>query len=228
MSTNAPIPAARVELVDLTRVAIANEGGDFELRGVEPGAHHVLVRRIGYSPLDTTMTFAPGPALSRQIFLAPLAILDSVRVTASNLLRSFEENRRGGLGHFFTRAELEAQHVQYLAQAIDLLPGISIARGKGSSAWVTSRHGALMGGKVVVPDIGDRMRGAGAACYARVFLNDTEVYHGRSGEPLFDINSIPVDMIEAMEVYSAFETPAKYTGLNTCAVVVIWTRITFP
>lgn len=74
----------------------------------------------------------------------------------------------------------------------------------------------------------DRALGAGAACYARVFLNNTEVYHGRSGEPLFDIKSIPVDMIEAMEVYSAFETPAKYTGLNTCAVVVIWTRITFP
>jgi hypothetical protein len=44
-------------------------------------------------------------------------------------------------------------------------------------------------------------------------------------EPLFDINSIPVAQIEAIEYYaSAAETPTKYSALNSqCGVLVIHT-----
>jgi hypothetical protein len=42
-------------------------------------------------------------------------------------------------------------------------------------------------------------------------------------EPLFDINSIPVASIEAIEYYAtAAETPMKYATLNSeCGVLVI-------
>ncbi len=74
-------------------------------------------------------------------------------------------------------------------------------------------------------------------CYALVYVDDHLVFRGQktgggrgSGasqvwEPLFDINSVPVAEIEAIEYYaSAAETPLKYSVLNSqCGVVVIHT-----
>jgi hypothetical protein len=75
-------------------------------------------------------------------------------------------------------------------------------------------------------DAADSASGAKKTCYAQVYLDRHFVYHGRPAEPLFDINSIPPDRIEAIEYYaSPAQTPAMYTQLNsTCGVVVIWTR----
>ena len=63
------------------------------------------------------------------------------------------------------------------------------------------------------------------------YLDDHLVFRGQKlgyppkWEPLFDINSIPVAMIEAIEYYaSAAQTPMKYSVLNSqCGVVVIHT-----
>jgi hypothetical protein len=66
-------------------------------------------------------------------------------------------------------------------------------------------------------------------CYAVVFVDDQPVFRnqklGNVMEPLFDINSIPVAQIEAIEYYaSAAQTPMKYSVLNSqCGVVVIHT-----
>ena len=48
---------------------------------------------------------------------------------------------------------------------------------------------------------------------------------GHTWEPLFDINTIPVADIEAVEYYaSAAETPSKYATLDSqCGVLVIHT-----
>jgi hypothetical protein len=55
-------------------------------------------------------------------------------------------------------------------------------------------------------------------------------YGSANGEwtlpPLFDVNSIAPDRIEAIEFYSSpAQTPAKYSGLGSvCGVLVIYTR----
>jgi hypothetical protein len=58
---------------------------------------------------------------------------------------------------------------------------------------------------------------------------DGHMVSGRSqSDPLFDMNSIQPDQIEAIEFYAGpSETPPEYSGLNsTCGVLVIWTRKT--
>ena len=70
-------------------------------------------------------------------------------------------------------------------------------------------------------------------CYALVYLDNQLVFGGRKtgnvpravGEPLFDINSISVASIEAIEYYaSAAQTPPKYATRNSdCGVLVIHT-----
>jgi hypothetical protein len=154
--------------------------------------------------------------------------LDSLVVTAraDRYMAEFEENRRLGLGHFFTRVELEKEGVAQVVQAFDRLGAVKVWRGKkqGTSAYVANqRHQSL--GPI---SCGDGTEAAPCACYAQVYLNFTRVFRGARNEPLFDINSIPLDLIEAIEYYSGgAETPLKYSTLNSnCGVVVIWTRRT--
>jgi hypothetical protein len=61
-----------------------------------------------------------------------------------------------------------------------------------------------------------------------VYLNNATVYAGRNEEPLFDVNTIRPDQLEAVEYYAgAAETPLEYGTLDsTCGVLVLWTRRT--
>ncbi|HTE46016.1 MAG TPA: carboxypeptidase regulatory-like domain-containing protein, partial [Gemmatimonadaceae bacterium] len=230
-STERAIAGAEVSLPRLTKTVMTDERGVFRLEDVPEGEQRVVVRRVGYGPLDTTITFVANQMVNRRVFLSRIAMLDSVVVTErlSNLiLRDFEENRRVGLGHFFTRADLEKMSGRPLAQVLAQIPGSRVARGKGSYAWMASSRGfrSMTGRDIPQLDGSDAAKGARPACYAQVYLDNAMVYRRADGEPLFNINSLSPDQIEAIEYYaSPGQTPAKYTKLgSTCGVLVIWTR----
>ena len=70
--------------------------------------------------------------------------------------------------------------------------------------------------------------GAKRDCYANVYLDKVLIYSGRDGEPLFNINSIHPDQLEAVEYYAGpSQTPGEYSTLDsTCGVLVLWRRLT--
>lgn len=229
-STKAPIAGADVSVPELGLSTLSDERGVFRLRDVPPGEQHVLVRRVGFGPLDTRLEFEAGRAVQRTVYLGRAAMLDSVIVTGrmtDRALGDFEDNRRLGLGHFLTRANLKPLEGVGTAGALETIPGISIARSPlGPYAWVQTKRGpqSLSGGYPL--DEGDAAKGAKPGCYAVVYLDNRLVYGNRKiPEPLFDINTIPVSEIEAVEYYaSAAETPGKYNTLNAnCGVLVIHT-----
>ena len=49
-----------------------------------------------------------------------------------------------------------------------------------------------------------------------VFVDDVRQFE-------FDLNQIPAEWIEAMEVYQGFATPAQYNR-DGCGAVLIWTQ----
>jgi hypothetical protein len=119
------------------------------------------------------------------------------------------------------------------------VPGIKVFA-MGPYAWVGSgRHNATsLGGGAVLDDADELKRAPHWDCYALVYLDGHLVFRGQKfrnfthlhgqvlqWEPLFDINSISVSSIEAIEYYaSAAETPMKYATLNSdCGVLVIHT-----
>jgi hypothetical protein len=67
-------------------------------------------------------------------------------------------------------------------------------------------------------------------CYGTVYWDGVRIYkpNGQPPMPLFDLNSIRPDQIEAIEYYSGpAQTPAKYSDLNSaCGVLVIHSRKT--
>jgi Carboxypeptidase regulatory-like domain len=233
-SANMPIGGVEVSLPDLSRTTLTNEQGAFAFRDVPPGAQRVLVRHVGYGPVEAQVAIEAGRTVERHIRMVRATNLDSVVVTAKAVdhqLDDFEENKKVGLGHFLTRAELATQEARPTASVVASLPGIKVAT-VGPYAWIGSgRHNAtsLKRGAPSL-DRSDEAKGAPRwDCYALVYVDDHLVFrnqlHSGVQEPLFDINSIPVAEIEAIEYYaSAAETPTKYSTLNSqCGVVVIHT-----
>jgi len=183
--------------------------------------------------------------MQRHIEMIRSTTLDSVVVQAKSVdhaLDDFEANRKVGLGHFLTRAELAPQEGRTTGAVLTSIPGIKVYV-RGSYAWVgSSRHNvtSLAGaGAILGLDKSDSLKFAPLwECYALVYLDNSVIWRGQRStsrnsrgqvvsiwEPLFDINSIPVTEIEAIEYYaSPAETPMKYAALNSqCGVLVIHT-----
>lgn len=223
-STGKPIAGVEVTVEAPARAVRTDSAGGFVLRDIPAGLRVVRTRILGYTPTNTVIQLTDGVTQSRDILLDRAAVqLDSVRIIARNQrLREFDDDRRIGLGHTVTAAELEARHVQRVVEVFDAFASSRPSRGDGSSAWIASSRPR----RVIRPDLADRMRGATPACYANVYLDGAQVYHGRDEEPLFDINSIPVDQIEGIEYFAGpAETPIRYSSLDmSCGVVVIWTK----
>ena len=53
---------------------------------------------------------------------------------------------------------------------------------------------------------------------------ELEVYIDGARTFSTDLNQIPPDWLDAMEVYLGAEAPVQYSGLNPCGVVLLWTR----
>jgi len=233
-STNQPIVGAEVSMPDLSKTTLTNEQGAFVLRDIAPGSQRVVVRHLGYGPIETQVTFVPGRTTQRRIAMMRTTTLDSVIVTekaVDHALDDFEANRKLGLGHFITRAELAKQEGRTTGAALTTVPGIKVFA-IGPYAWVGSgrKNVTSLQNRPVRLDKTDSAKRAPLwDCYALVYLDDHLVFRGQKlnneWEPLFDINSIPVSEIEAIEYYAtAAETPAKYSTLNSqCGVLVIHT-----
>jgi CarboxypepD_reg-like domain len=234
-STNRPIAGVEVTLPDLGKGTASDEQGAFVLRDVPIGSQRLLVRHVGYGPVETQLTFVGGQTIRRRITMTRSTTLDSMVVTekaVDHQLDDFEENKKLGLGHFLTRTDLAPLENVTTGSVLETLPGIKI-RSVGPYAWIGSgRRNAtsILGVKGLGLDPSDAAKHAPLwDCYALVYLDDHLVFRGQkiggTWEPLFDINSIPVSQIEAIEYFaSAAEMPAKYLTLNSqCGVLVIHT-----
>jgi len=235
-SANVPIGGVEVSLPDLSKSTLTNEQGAFALRDVPPGAQRLVVRRVGYGPVEARVAIEAGRSIERHIRMLRATSLDSVVVTekaVDHQLDDFEVNKKLGLGHFLTRAELAPQEGRSTGAVLTSLPGIKVFA-IGPYAWVGSgRHNvtSLANGGARLDEMDVTKRAPLWDCYALVFLDAHLVFRGQKTgqpprwEPLFDINSIPVSEIEAIEYYAtAAQTPMKYSVLNSqCGVVVIHT-----
>jgi CarboxypepD_reg-like domain len=227
-STTQPVASAEVMLPDLGLVVRSSESGSFRLGEIPAGVHRVVVRRLGLVSLETVLTFGSGEHVERRFAMARAAVLDSMRVVADATPRAmltFEEHRKLGLGHFLTRADLAKADGQTMGAVLRSLSGVRLLPGTSTQLWAASARNRATARTV---DRADRLAGARRDCYATVYLNNATVYAGRNEEPLFDVNTIRPDQLEAVEYYAgAAETPLEYGTLDsTCGVLVLWTRRT--
>lgn len=71
-SANAPIEGATVTLTELKRKATTDYRGYYMFNGLPAGEFSLSVRRIGYTPLDDTVTVIADTTVTRNLKLSPV------------------------------------------------------------------------------------------------------------------------------------------------------------
>lgn len=211
-SSRQPMQGVEVALPDAGKSVLTGVAGDFRVTGIPAGQHRVLIRRLGFGPVDTTLKFTGHETVQRRVVLGRVPMLEAVLVSAKATdasLASFEEDRRMGFGHFLTQEDLDKYAGASIGNVLRQIPGINVISGRGGQTYLTSKR--------VVGSL------SGRTCFAKVYLDG--MLMNPSGEA-FDVSLISVETIGAVEIFAGpSETPLRYSGLDSsCGVVVIWTR----
>lgn len=192
-----------------------NGEGRFFLDDLVPGQVEVAIQRLGYEPRTTEVTIEAGRTVEVYASMSTRPIeLEPVRVVvASRFLErtGFYTRALSAFGHRFTYRDIELMQPTYVSDVVRRVPGIRVETqqfGYGTEA-ISQRRQAGTGT-------------ASVGCRLRPYFN---------GVPLVDFNLelVPPDEIEALEVYQGADVPVEYSdGLlrddESCGVVLIWSR----
>jgi hypothetical protein len=243
-STERPIAGVVVSIVDLKLQATTDALGSFIITNIVPGAHIVSVRKIGFGPLSSRLTFGTHDAIEADLMLTPTSAQSLPDVTVETKaaphgkLIEFDQRRLSGQGgRFLTQEDLEKRPFATLTDALRQLPGIDFKRGSEGE-----RGSFAVAGRSSLPVCafcgGPKSNGAMLPCYAAVVLDGAFVY-GAGGEgaaagsnnrgesePKFDVNSINPSALAGVEYYAGpASIPVKYNGVrSTCGLLVLWTK----
>jgi hypothetical protein len=202
-------PVAHVNIAVLGDVAQQelNNDGRIVLPLKHGGSAVVIVRRVGYEPLTTTLEIPERDTLSVHFVMQRTPTqLDAVNVAASAKpyvplqLRDFEDRRAHHSANFIVTPE-DVYH-QVPVRTSDLLHralSVSVAE-KGLRTVIVSNR--------ISPP-----------CIAKIGVD------GQIQDAGFDINAIPPNDVYGIEVFNGpATTPAEYGGTRAgiCALVMVW------
>ena len=229
-ATGEPVASAMVSLIDadgqLSGSAVSDGQGRFRIPHPGRGRAYTLeVEHIGYGQSTGPVRFASGEEVrveveltTRAIELDPIVVRERRRGILANV--GFYDRLERGLGLFIEREEIERRRPSAITDLLRGRPGLTV---------VTTRRF-----QEDVRLIGPVRLGAMENCQPKVVVDNAVVRMGgeRRQLPMGDNVSqalnqlVPVDEIEAMEVYThPSRIPVQYGGSDAaCGVIVIWTR----
>ncbi len=211
---------------------LTDSAGHFTIARIPAGRHVLTIRRLGFALASTNIELGPSDTLDAEIGLQAVATrLPEVDIRARDpsklKLLGFEQRRAAGFGHFIGPEAMAKAEFRPTADMMRQLPGTHLVRAQfGSESWLAGGRLASGTGKFT-PDRFDRRRGApDRECYATVYLDGTPVFSALPNEALFDVNSVPVNTLAAIEYYAgSAQVPPEYPQRrNTCGVLVLWTK----
>ena len=207
-STGAPIPMVDVGIVSLHRLTRTDDDGRFALNRIGGDTVEVSFRRLGYGPRSLRL---PVPSESLRVVMAEQAeVLDPTEVSARTRrlrlgVEEFYRRRTLGTGTYFTREEIEARHPHATSDVLRNTPGIRFVRsGSGLGIRFSSTS-------IVRRD-----------CMPMIWIDGQKA-------PSMEIDDIPVNDIEGIELYSgASTTPLQFSQQmrnSTCGTIAVWSRV---
>ena len=220
-TTGKPLPETEIVALRARRVIKTDSRGIFTL-SLLPGDETLIVRRIGSVPQTFDATMAAGDTTRIGVILAyaatgatalPDLVVEAEGVSYGGKMMGFGERlSTGGVprGNFFTRKDIEASGLTLTA---DLLTraGLKVRDDQRPERRMRANRSILIcpRGTVsmrLVPRIAYFVDG--------IKMNDE-----------FDINTIDISQIEAIEVYrSASQLPAQYNTTGAGCIVLLWLR----
>ena len=203
-----PVVGAQILISGTSVHGETDERGSFALAIVMPGSLTIQVRRIGFRSDTSSLTVLEGQSIAIEIVLSRYAVdLQAVLVLGRRQLTGgiagFYDRRSRGIGHFYTRAEIEKRNPQNLTDVLSTSPGIRLQL-RGSFDRVV------------------RIRGS--QCFPLTWLDGVPMLAGEVDLDAFDPRSF-----EGVEVYfGPASVPAEFLGSrsasSSCGTIVLWSR----
>jgi hypothetical protein len=207
-SLGGPVSLAQLSLSGVR--TLSDSAGRFTMAGLPSGGATLLVRRLGFTPLDFKLELAAGRTDSVQLVLTMLPrelaeITSEASDRARARLTDFYRHRENGSGYYYDRKEIEQRRVQRISDLLRRLPGVRV--GTDRTGRYVVRMSRSVGGRDCPPDFWiDGIRA-----------------------PSLNVDDLPLVDVEALEIYKGPSgIPPEYLGrLGSpgCGAVVIWTRV---
>ena len=196
-----PIAQAQVTLDGDSR-SLTDSAGIVKLSPRGARTHYLLVRKLGFAPLDVASSMdRPGFT----IHLHPVVPeLQTVAVTAARdrARAEFEQRARTGIGDYFTESDIQRLKPDCLLDLLKRLPGVQVEKGIGCHGGVSVSRGAgtINGSQ------------SGNGCVHLIV----------DGGPVSGYDVVNVDDILGVEFYDETTAPIRYG--NQCALIAVWTK----
>lgn len=203
--TRAPVEGARVNILGTALGVVSDSGGRFDIAGVPAGVRVIQVRAIGYAVSSWMVDLGEGQILRQAFELEGRTLtVDSIVVTepaGRDGWRSeagFEHRRRGGVGFFLTRADIQQRRASSVSDLIRVVPGV-----------ITNCRNRNC--QILMPQ-------STRPCTPEYFLDGYPATFATGP-------SFPIEQVRGVEIYkSRFDVPAEFQRPNlTCGVIAIWT-----
>ncbi len=204
-ATRAPVAGAEIILRGTNRTVTTDSAGRYSFRDLPRGLLVLITRAVGFAPDTFRAEVFDNESVSRDVILkASVTTLGEVRVRDSApvpaKLMAFEERRRSAVGgHFIDSTVIAKWENRKTGDLLSTVSGVDIQRQRGEAYLTGSRATQSMRtGPSARPVL----------CFMDVYLDGTPVAITNT---MFDINSIGLNHIAAIEVYSSSANiPAQY------------------
>lgn len=225
-TTGAALAGVEVVLPTLKQTATTDAEGRYRIVNVPRGPRRIVVRKIGFQPLDVRYTLV-SDTVTLDVRMAPQeVVLPTIEVTARGLeaipakLSGWAERRERGLGTFFDPAFLRENEHRGLKDVLRRVNGIRIVRFNDGAGY-----GAAGGTRTVSLSQRPSPEGVPNGCYMSVYLDGALVWSTSSRATPPNLDDLPIHQLAAIEVFrSAAEVPAQFNANAVCGVISLWTR----
>lgn len=226
-----PLEGAQVYFTTMPGESRTGSDGRFRLKVASRRDTVMVARRIGFVPTTFTVHIEPGVPVADVGYLQirPVATkLDQIAVQVEEVRRYpqlegfyLRKDKLHGLGHFLTRDYIERVAAVRTSDVLRNSHKLEVECGKtpGAQCFAASRRARetrLSRAPRDSTNLEDISYSFGTGrCRMEIWVDGVR-------SP-FDVDTIPVDWIVGIEVYSGPATTPPLFGTGPCGVVAIWT-----
>jgi hypothetical protein len=203
------VAGAQVRVVGSNQTAATGDSGQFTLRGLPTGTRMVVVRAVGWNPVELSVDLAMrAPSQITVSMGVKAAVLQAVIVTAR--LKAgydrvgFAERKLHGMGRYLDADEIDRRGATDLFGLLTAMPGLRLSYRRNGEAQLVGTRG---GNGCIAYEVD-------GVPYREMTQGDIDTFY-RPSE------------IGAIEVYQPSEGPVQVLnspGGMGCVTVLIWTK----
>jgi hypothetical protein len=207
--TGDAIAGARVSVIGAAGAVLSDSAGKFALDRLPPGTQSLLVRRLGFVPVEMPVELSTSAPLQMAIEMVDyIPVLEEVHVRAASYSSLdatgfYSRMRMGGGGKFLTLEDIERRNANRLIDLFHTIPGINYTSVKGRRQIEGVRGGCM-----------------------NLYIDGYMWHHTSPDDDISDF--VLPEEIAAIEVHSPTSVPPQFfskIGHRPCGAIMLWTRV---